>query len=192
MKVIFLDIDGVLSPHSKFAPDSAHFPYHVAFSPIAVQNLKNILEKTGAKLVLSTRWVDRLGFTSTALVLASHSITGPYVIGQDVSKNKNDAVSPCDWLSDKGGKFWGVTIPPKKMSSDKCHEISFWLSDYSDKIKGYCVIDDDFIAGQEDYQVQTDGEVGITEKDAEKIIEMLNSGMKKYKNKIAEHKKRYK
>lgn len=192
MKVIFLDIDGVLSPHSKFAPDSAHFPYHVTFSPAAVKNLKHILNVTGAKLVLSTRWVDKLGFSNTALVLASHGITGPYVIGQDVSKDKNEHVSPGDWLSDKGGKFWGITVPPKKMSSDKCHEISFWLNDFSDQIKGYCVIDDDIIAGQEDYQVQTDGEVGITKKDAEKIIAVLNSGMKKYHDKIADYKKRYK
>lgn len=192
MKVIFLDIDGVLSPHNNCKPQNDHFPYHVEFSPTAVANLKTILEKTGAKLVLSTRWVNRLGFSNTALVLASHGIAGPYVVGQDVSTDKNEHVTPGDWLSDKGHKFYGVSVPPKKMSSDKCHEISFWLSDYHDKIDGYCVLDDDRISGQEDYQVQTDGDIGLTEKDVEKVISVLNSGMKKYHDKIKSYKERFK
>jgi hypothetical protein len=190
MKVIFLDIDGVLSPHNRFTPQNDRFPYHVEFAPAAVQNLKTILDQTGAKLVLSTRWVNRLGFANTALVLASHGINGPYVIGQDVSTDKNDHITPHDWLSDKGAKFYGVSVPPKKMSSDKCHEISFWLSDYAEKIDGYCVIDDDHIPGQDDYLVQIDGEIGLTEKDVKKVISVLNSGMKKYQDKIASYKNR--
>lgn len=191
MKVIFLDIDGVLSPHSNEKSKDTHFPYHVQFSPEAVQNLKYILDQTGAKIVLSTRWVGRLGFTSTVVVLASHGITGPYVVGQDVSQDKEEHVNPNDWITDSN-KFFGTTITPKKMSSDKCHEISFWLRDYSDKIDGYCVIDDDFIHGQEEYQVQTEGTIGLTKKDAKKVIEILNSGMNKYQDKISAITKKYK
>lgn len=189
MKVIFLDIDGVLAPHQKSKIVDGYFPYNVKFSTIAVKNLKSLLEQSQAKIVLSTKWVDRLGFETVVTTLASHGILGPYVVFQDVETNIADFVQAGDWLGSRN-KFYGITITPKKMSSEKCHEISFWLSDYADKIEGYVVIDDDFIHGQEQYQVQTNGQKGLTKADVIKSLEILNSGMKNYYQKKADQKKR--
>ena len=50
MKVIFLDIDGVLNP--KWWDSKKHVDiYGVAFDPKAVANLAKIIEKTGAKIM---------------------------------------------------------------------------------------------------------------------------------------------
>lgn len=186
MKVIFLDIDGVLSPiqNSSPKPDKTHghFPFAVEFSKTAVKNLKNLLEQSGAKIVLSTRWIGTVGFKATVLTLASHGINGPYVVEQDVSTNQKDHVTPHDWVNNDS-KFWGTTITPKKMSSDKCHEISFWLRDNLDKISGYVVLDDDFIYGQDNYQVQTKASKGLTKADVTKALTILNAGLDHYKKK---------
>jgi hypothetical protein len=189
MKIVFLDIDGVLAPHKKSIKQHDYFPFNVEFSPTAVKNLKKILEKSQAKLVLSSKWVDKLGLTTVVTTLASHGILGPYVVYQDVETNIADFVKPNDWLADKGN-FYGITSTPKKFSSDKCHEISFWLSDYAAQIKGYVVIDDDFIAGQEDYQVQTDGKQGLTEENVDQALNILNSGLENYYKKIKAQKAR--
>src|SRR5712672_980854 len=52
MKVIFLDIDGVLN--CKKTPNPRNFPYVVDRRLIA--RLKKLLRRTGAKVVLSSSW----------------------------------------------------------------------------------------------------------------------------------------
>jgi hypothetical protein len=52
MKVIFLDIDGVLN--CKSTPNPRKFPYIV--DPKLLKRLKRLLERTGAKVVLSSTW----------------------------------------------------------------------------------------------------------------------------------------
>jgi hypothetical protein len=52
MKVIFLDIDGVLNCNSTSNPRK--FPYIV--DPKLLKRLKRLLERTGAKVVLSSTW----------------------------------------------------------------------------------------------------------------------------------------
>lgn len=51
MKVIFLDIDGVLNVHMQ-----KHDEYGAVFHPQFVENLKTIIDKTGAKIVISSSW----------------------------------------------------------------------------------------------------------------------------------------
>src|SRR3954466_5115815 len=52
MKVIFLDIDGVLN--CKTTSNPRKFPYIV--DPKLLKRLKRLLEQTGAKVVLSSTW----------------------------------------------------------------------------------------------------------------------------------------
>lgn len=55
------------------------------------------------------------------------------------------------------------------------HEIEKWLDEH-DYIDRYVIVDDDsdFLPSQMKYFVQTDGRVGLTMENAEKIIEILN------------------
>jgi hypothetical protein len=52
MKVIFLDIDGVLN--SKKTPNPRKLPYIV--DPKLLQRLERLLQRTGAKVVLTSTW----------------------------------------------------------------------------------------------------------------------------------------
>lgn len=52
MKIIFLDIDGVLN--CKRTPNPRKFPFVV--DPILLQRFRQLLEKTGAQVVLSSNW----------------------------------------------------------------------------------------------------------------------------------------
>jgi len=52
MKIIFLDIDGVLN--SKRTPNPRKFPFIV--DPILLERLRRLLEMSGAEVVLSSNW----------------------------------------------------------------------------------------------------------------------------------------
>src|SRR5712672_638718 len=52
MKIIFLDIDGVLN--CKSTPNPRNFPYVV--DRVLLRRLKRIVERTRAKVVLSSTW----------------------------------------------------------------------------------------------------------------------------------------
>jgi hypothetical protein len=90
MKIIFLDIDGVLN--CKDTPNPRNFPYIV--DPDLLANLNELLRRTGAEIVLSSSWrTDPVGL----LAAKYHGI--PFT---DVCPDMPE-VSRCDemlkWLS---------------------------------------------------------------------------------------------
>lgn len=181
MKVIFLDIDGVLSPlsNSDKKKDNNLFPYDIEFSTEAVKNLKTLLEKSQAHIVLSTRWVNRLGVNTTITVLASHGIRGPFVIPE--SLGIKEVMYAQDWINDKNYKMSGTTVPPKKISSTKIEEIGFWLNENINKIESYVVLDDDFMHHHSDRQVRTKPDIGLTESDVQSALHVLERKVDKVK-----------
>ena len=61
MKIIFLDFDGVMDTayydhvlHKEGKPGNDK--YGTIFDPYCVQNLKRIIDETGAKIVVSSSW----------------------------------------------------------------------------------------------------------------------------------------
>ena len=59
MKVIFLDIDGVLNTGWWYTQMDRNTPkdkYGYAFDPNSVANLKKIIDETGADIVISSSW----------------------------------------------------------------------------------------------------------------------------------------
>jgi hypothetical protein len=90
MDIIFLDIDGVLN--CKDTPNPRNFPYIV--DPHLLANLKELLKRTGASVVLSSSWrTDPVGLFAAK----HHGI--PFI---DVTPDM-PGVSRCDemlhWLS---------------------------------------------------------------------------------------------
>jgi HAD domain in Swiss Army Knife RNA repair proteins len=66
MKIIFLDIDGVLN--CKGTPNPRKFPYIV--DPKLLNRLQRLLERTGAEVVLSSTWrYDPAGLFSAKKLL---------------------------------------------------------------------------------------------------------------------------
>lgn len=54
MKLIFLDIDGVMNHRNYMIRSRLHAMQE--FCPIAVRNLREIIKRTGAKIVISSTW----------------------------------------------------------------------------------------------------------------------------------------
>ena len=79
MKLIFLDIDGVMNHRTHFERSRQHEGQE--FSPLAVRNLREILKATGAKIILSSTW--RKGLTAKGMkeLFAWYDLD-KYVIGK--------------------------------------------------------------------------------------------------------------
>lgn len=118
MKIVFLDMDGVLCTHRACIAvgDRGIFSY---LDPIACLLLKRLLDKTGAKLVISSTWRNfhtLEGFQ--AILSAACPGLGTYILyNEDM------------WRTDDDGPRRG-------------NEIARWLEKRND-IEEYVILDDD-------------------------------------------------
>lgn len=146
MKIIFLDIDGVLNSRKCF--EEKHFKGSVQICPELVQNLNRIIRETGAKIVVISTW--RL-----------EGLAGVTKVGRIVKS----AGVECE--------IAGVVPDTVFKRSD---EISLWMGgDAAKHFSDYVIIndDDDFLPFQKQYLVRTDSSVGLSEKDSDRAIEIL-------------------
>lgn len=170
MKIIFLDIDGVLNVYPQ-----GRDKWGSIFHKHLIENLKHIIDNTGAKLVITSTW--RNGFI----------IDDKYVDGlTGLIQMWNDRNLPGDII--------GVT-PDLMLKTgttlQRGVEIDMWMEEYEEvkktKIENYVIIDDDcdMEIHQLDNFVQTSGNVdhedcvdvgyGLTKKCAIMAIEILNN-----------------
>lgn len=154
MKVIFLDIDGVLNSQHYFETrnDSKN---DIDDSKLPL--LKQIVDSTGAKIVLSSSW--RYGF------------------GFDKSKCLDSVKDLIDKLALYGLTIYDVT--PIDRKGNRCKEINKYLHMHND-IDKYVVIDDDSFEFVDtnlfDNFVHTSWyKDGIEKHDVDKAISILNS-----------------
>lgn len=160
-KVIFLDIDGVLSPRwwdSNKQSDN----YGCLFDAIAVANLAKIIEETGAEIVISSSWKN-IGFVELQNMWRDRGLPGKLVdITPDYMSDeillKEDSAN-VDYLYERGSEIQG------------------WLLLHGDDVGRYVIIDDmdDILPEQQFHFVQTDPEVGITYDDVKKVVHLLNT-----------------
>lgn len=165
MKVLFLDIDGVLNCSFTFARRHARwlesgnpvkegefaFPLgHLDEELIA--NLNTIVEQTNCKIVISSSW--RIAHTP-------QEIAG--------------------WLNEKGFKYPESIIdrtgraPMEERDNERGWEVQKWVED--NDVDQYCIVDDDsqdIRPMHPDNFVQTSGKVGLTEEKASAIVSKLN------------------
>lgn len=161
MKIIFLDIDGVLN--LKYP---GHDKYGRLFHPHFIDNLRTILEATGAKIVMSSSW----------------KINGIDWL-RDMWKDRNLPGEIVDITPDL---YYEYSV--LRDDDDYCRgdEIKQWL-DNNSNITSYVIIDDDtdMLEEQKKYFVRTsknrlhpdciDVGYGLTKICAEKAIEILNN-----------------
>jgi hypothetical protein len=160
-KVIFLDIDGVLSPRwwdSNKQSDN----YGCLFDAKAVANFAKIIEKTDAQIVVSSSW-KLMGFQALQDMWKGRKLPGKIIdITPDYMSDellmKEDSTN-VDYLFERGSEVQG------------------WLLLHGDDVSRYVIIDDmdDILPEQQSHFVQTDPEVGITEEDANIAIKILNA-----------------
>ena len=160
-KVIFLDIDGVLSPRW-WNSDKQSDNYGCLFDAKAVANFAKIIEKTGAEIVISSSWKD-MGLVELQNMWRDRGLPGKIVdITPDYMSDelllKEDS-SNMDYLYERGSEIQG------------------WLLLHGDDVSRYVIIDDmdDILPEQQSHFVQTDPEVGITNEDVKKVVHLLNT-----------------
>jgi hypothetical protein len=174
VKVLFLDVDGVLNQHD-FCQKAMCGPIHRD----KVERLNRVLDATGAKVVLSSAWryiLFRKEATLRGLdwLLRSHGMLSDRLIG----------VTREDTMIAKETAGWdGKTKWPQE--NERGSQIIGWLNQtggwnerYLDMPPSrYAVVDDlDIgISAAGHPFVQTDGKVGLTEADADRLIELLGS-----------------
>jgi hypothetical protein len=152
MKIIFLDIDGVVNGFTKGWD---------AWSPqiwnVLIRRLNEIIVATGAKIVLSSSWrqyihngyMTELGFWK---MLCTHGLTST-------------------------SELIGVTRQ-SKMSEDSItdfrgRQIADWIADHKGEIESFVILDDMTINGFPDNFVKTHSDHGLSDADVEKAIKIL-------------------
>lgn len=152
MKIIFLDIDGVLVTQSHLESlvaegKTIHDHFGHLFDPKCVENLRKILEATGAKIVLSSAW--RLN-------------------GEEYVKNLwYHRALPGEVLSLTGTEEYG-----------RGSQIRKWLSDNGEWDSNFLILDDDISdmwISQQPNIIHTTWKDGLTENMVDSAIEILNA-----------------
>ena len=162
MKVIFLDIDGVLNAEDDFGDNkpNPHFSYHRGISDEKLNRLKQIVDKTSAKLVLVSSW--KVGYEK--YLKDQENEIGVYLFNR---------------LKSVGLEIYDTTI---KYDTDKGNsrgvEIALYLIDHKE-ITNYIVLDDDERIDYEKFNVlphliKTSPLTGLTEEIQDKAIKELN------------------
>jgi diphthamide synthase subunit DPH2 len=148
MKVIFLDINGVMvTNHYKVLSKKHGF---TLFTPSCVEQLKDLLAKTNAKIVVTSTWR----------------------IHSSISKLK-------EIFSENGLEKCIVDKTPVIRFAMRGDEIKKYIEDHKGtehQVDKFVIIDDDDDMGElSPFLVQTSRRTGLNEKAKNKAIKMLNS-----------------
>lgn len=156
-KIIFLDIDGVLNCASEYGTYKKQLPnipgywFHV---PELIERFNKVIAATNAKIVVSSTW--RLGKTLEEMrrILSAMGVKGECI---------------------------GLTPVFDTNYSVRGNEILAWIRENIStpyyNYQNYVIIDDDsdMLYWQKDNFVNTNGQVGLTDRDAMKAIRILNT-----------------
>lgn len=171
MKVLFLDIDGVLNDHSW---DAAVMCGQI--HPDKVDRLNRVLRATDARIVLSSAWryiIHRgeMNLMGMEWLLRSHRVLADRLVGV----TRPDTMERAVYRGIPG--TWPVT-------DERGQQVSDWRRDNA-HTGPYAVVDDGGfreggewtclgIAAAGHPFVRTDGKVGLTDADAGELIRILN------------------
>lgn len=167
MKVLFLDIDGVLNTHD-FCPRAMCGPIHRE----KVTLLNHVLDTTGAHVVLSSAWRylvyrGEMNLKGLGWLLRSHGLRDDRLVG----------ITREDTMVERSGEWNGST--PWPQANERGEQIADWLrlslGQVGVSIARYAVVDDlDLGISEAGHPfVDTDGSVGLTDWEADRLIELL-------------------
>lgn len=157
MKVIFLDVDGVLNSEVSREQERNNFDNWMEHevSEMHVNNLKKIVDATGAQIVLSSSW----------------RFDHPKATGRDF------IADPLMKVLDRKLKAVGldiIDVTPDLRGKIRGAEIQDWLDRHSE-VERFVILDDDtdMLDEQKPFFVNTTFKCGLTEELAKKVIEIL-------------------
>jgi hypothetical protein len=155
MKVLFLDFDGPIIPIMSHKCPRVSGKGAQAW-PSCVAALNRITDATGAVIVVSSTWRAD-GITKTRERLKQWGV-------------KADCIALTPYLDKKTESGLWAAVP-------RGLEIQKWLDDYGrHPIESFVILDDDKdMEHLMPFLIQTPFEVGLSEADADRAIEMLNT-----------------
>ena len=165
MKILFLDIDGVLNHDVWFRSDA--YKNHQEnwrvsmFDPDCVARVNRILQETGAKLVVSSSWRDMAD-----LAYIFKGVGLPTEFGVTPFADKVFNLNPLrDMFGEEDVRYW------------RGSEIKWYLEHNTNEDYVYCILDDDWdmLPEQLEYFVNTNNPSGLTDELMYKAIDILNN-----------------
>lgn len=157
MKIVFLDIDGVLNSDDWYKSGEAKKAYEKTkivsdyhFDPKAWKLVEKLLIETGAKIILTSSWRNfTLKATLKDFTGTNFEVLNKYIVG----------------------------VTPRSKLRHRGKEIETFIQNTDIKIDRYVIIDDDtdFNSEQLPYFVRTDWFHGITEENYNKAKKILNN-----------------
>jgi hypothetical protein len=153
VKVIFLDIDGVLNSEAWWnRPEVRSLPfYERSFDPRAVKRLNHLIRESDAGIVLSSSWRTNRRSDAEALFRLA-GIEG-------------EAVGVTPWLL-------------KNRQATRGDEIRAWLARQFDRPEKFIVVDDGADMGAlEPHLVQVDHRVGLQDSDVKRAVRLLRGAV---------------
>jgi hypothetical protein len=160
MKILFLDIDGVLNYEQYYTRGRRDAPHPLSeICPVAIDNLNRIVSETGCKVVISSTW-RHSGIQYCINVLRECGFTG-MVIGITPSLDKHG-----EWVC-RGNEIDQYLKFHKLYKYD-----SYYITDHD-----YAIIDDDsdMLYRQRHNFFECSPVKGLTLEIADKIIQFLNN-----------------
>lgn len=162
MKVLFLDIDGVLNSNSQIKIHQMEISNKVLIDEKKVDLLLKIVNITNAKIVLHSGW--KYWFDNHMKPLKHEAIELITIFDKYGLKIYDKTP---DWATDEIKRS-------KKFSLVKASEILSWLEDHRE-VTSYVVLDDldlhnDIISHN---QVKTDSKIGLSEENVIQAIDKL-------------------
>lgn len=157
VKVLFLDIDGVLNSRAwaeKRGPEGFRI-----FDPEAVAQLRRIVQQTGCQIVVSSSWRVGRSFTGMREEFGECGMD-PEIVGRIIDKTP-------EWRTAHGG---GI------VAGFACRgdEIAAWLKGYRRPVEAFVILDDNSDMGAlTERLIQTEWAVGLTAADADRAIAMF-------------------
>ncbi|SFT59754.1 hypothetical protein SAMN05421857_1965 [Chryseobacterium formosense] len=160
MRITFIDIDGVLNNAEYYKNKSLHSHHKETshFDSNNVNALNRIVESTGAKIVISSAWKLLKTLDEIKNLFNDIGIKAE-IIGATESLHYKDTFE----------------LAPRGL------EILKWIRDHHKSLEGglenYVIIDDedDILDIQERHFFHIDDTIGLTDQNADAIIEFLNS-----------------
>jgi hypothetical protein len=158
VKLIFLDIDGVLNSAATFQALAEGHGCHAngfrAMCPEMVARANRLIRESGAHVVVSSSW--RGTVTSTGQILRNNGLKCR-VIGCTPRLGREVVIDDKVYLEGERG-----------------HEIQAWLDWYRRPVESLVILDDgDDMAHLKDRLVQTDWAVGLQDADVERALALL-------------------
>lgn len=163
MKIIFLDIDGVLNHQNFYEGKDPNIikilQLNLHLDPKSVKLLNTICETTGAKVVLSSTWRRHQSLEAAREIFKSKGFNGEIIDKTpDLTKDNPDFIRGNEIL---------------KWIKENEALLGTHYRDYKD----YVILDDKtfFLYWQKDHLFQINPYTGLTEENVKEIIDFLSS-----------------